>query len=62
MADLGSITHTARHQHQCAGCGLTIGAGEQYVRAQLPGGGLLAKRAFHSKCYTGLVAGMKKGK
>jgi len=61
MGDLASITHTARRQHQCAGCGLTIGAGEQYVRAQLPGGGLLAKKAFHSKCYAALAAAVEKG-
>lgn len=60
-ATLNSITHTAMRQHQCAGCGLTVHSGERYVRAQVPGGGLLAKRAFHIKCYTGLVAGLKRG-
>ena len=56
MADLSNITHVARRQHQCAFCGLSIPTGERYVRAQAPGGGLLAKRAFHSKCYSGLLA------
>lgn len=49
-------THTARRQHQCAGCGLTVHTGERYVRAQVPGGGRAAKVAFHSKCYAGLSA------
>ena len=53
---LDGITHTARRQHQCAGCGLTVHTGERYVRAQVPGGGRAAKRAFHSKCYVGLSA------
>lgn len=53
---LDSIQHTARRQHLCAGCGLTVQTGERYVRAQVPGGGLLAKRAFHSKCYTAHLA------
>ncbi len=53
--NLDSITHLARRQHQCAFCGLSIPTGERYVRAQVPGGGLLAKRAFHSKCYSGLL-------
>ena len=44
-------THTARRQHRCAGCGLTVHTGERYVRAQLPGGGRAAKQAFHSSCY-----------
>ena len=48
---LNSITHTARRQHQCAGCGLTVHTGERYVRAQVPGGGRAAKRAFHTACY-----------
>lgn len=55
MVDLTNITHTARRQHQCAFCGLSIATGEQYVRAQLPGGGRLEKRAFHQGCYRGLV-------
>lgn len=54
--NLSDLTLTARRQHRCAGCGLTVRAGEQYVRAQLPGGGLLAKKAFHSKCYTAILA------
>jgi len=54
--NLDEITHTARHQHQCAGCGLTVHTGERYVRAQVPGGGRSAKAAFHGKCYAGLVA------
>lgn len=54
--NLDQITHEARRQHQCAFCGRTVQAGELYVRAQVPGGGLLAKRAFHSKCYSGLLA------
>lgn len=49
---LDGITHTARRQHQCAGCGLTVHTGERYVRAQVPGGGRAAKRAFHIACYT----------
>ena len=53
---LNSIQHTARREHQCAFCGRTIAVGERYVRDQMPGGGLLAKRAFHSKCYSGLLA------
>lgn len=58
---LESITLTARRDHRCAFCGMTVPAGQQYVRAPVPGGGRLAKRAFHSKCYAGLVAGLKKG-
>lgn len=57
---LDSIQHTARRQHQCAFCGRTVQAGELYVRAQVPGGGLLAKRAFHSKCFAGLVEAVEK--
>ncbi|WP_312517258.1 hypothetical protein [Massilia sp.] len=53
---LNSIQHTARHQHQCAGCGLTVHSGERYVRAQVPDGGRAAKAAFHSNCYTRLAA------
>lgn len=58
---LDSITHTARRQHQCAGCGLTVHIGDRYVRAQVPGGGRVAKAAFHSKCYAGLSAAAEKG-
>ena len=54
---LDSITHTARRHHLCAGCGRTVHAGERYVRAQLPGGGRAAKQAFHSTCYTAILAG-----
>jgi hypothetical protein len=61
MAGLDRITHTARRDHLCAFCGLTVRTGEQYVRTQSPGGAQ-AKKPFHSKCYTGLAAGMKKGK
>ena len=61
MADLTRITHTARRQHQCACCGLTVRAGERYVRAQVPGGGRVAKVAFHSKCYASLSAAAEKG-
>lgn len=59
--NLDSITHTARRDHLRAFCGMTVRKNEQYVRAQSPGGAQ-AKKAFHSKCYVGLVAGMKKGK
>jgi len=62
MAGLDSITHTARRDHLCAFCGRTVATGERYVRAQVPGGGLLVKRAFHSECYAGLAASLKKGK
>jgi hypothetical protein len=55
------VTHTARRDHLCAFCGMTVRTGERYVRAQSPGGAQ-AKKAFHSACYVGLVAGMKKGK
>jgi proteasome lid subunit RPN8/RPN11 len=61
MVILDSITHTARRQHQCACCGLTVHTGERYVRAQVPGGGRAAKRAFHSKCYVRLTAAAEKG-
>jgi len=60
MVDLSNITHTARREHRCAFCGLTVQAGQQYVRAQHPGGGRLEKRAFHSKCYAGLVSAVEK--
>lgn len=59
-ADPSSITHTARRQHQCAFCGRTVQAGERYVRARMPGGGRLAKRAFHSNCYADLAVGASK--
>lgn len=58
---LETITHTARRDHLCAFCGMTVRTGERYVRAQSPGGAQ-AKKPFHSACYAGLVAGMKKGK
>lgn len=62
MVDLSNITHEARRQHQCAFCGMSIPTGVRYVRAPVPGGGRLAKRAFHSKCYAGLLkAGEKQG-
>ena len=60
MVDLSNITHEARRQHQCAFCGLSIPTGARYVRAPVPGGGRLAKRAFHSKCYSGLVTSASK--
>jgi hypothetical protein len=50
------VTHTARRDHLCAFCGMTLRTGERYVRAQSPGGAQ-AKKAFHSKCYQGLAAG-----
>ena len=55
MAGLDSITHTARRDHLCAFCGMTVRTGERYVRAQSPGGAQ-AKKRFHSDCYRGLVA------
>lgn len=58
--NLDHITRLARRDHRCAFCGLTVPAGQQYVRAPVPGGGRLAKRAFHSKCYAGLVAGAER--
>jgi hypothetical protein len=58
--NLDSITHTARRPHQCAFCGRTVQSGEQYVRAQMPGGGRLEKRAFHQGCYRGLVDSVSK--
>lgn len=57
---LNSIKHTARREHQCAFCGLSIPTGVRYVRAPVPGGGRLAKRPFHSKCYAGLTASANK--
>lgn len=53
---LASITHTARRSHICSQCGRTIHTGERYVRAPAPGGGLVAKQAMHSKCYSALLA------
>lgn len=53
--NLDRITRTARRDHRCAFCGLTVPAGQQYVRASVPGGGRLEKRAFHQGCYRGLV-------
>jgi len=61
MVDLSNITHEARRQHQCAFCGLSIPTGVRYVRAPVPGGGRLAKRPFHSKCYQGLARDIKNG-
>lgn len=54
MAGFDSHTHTARRDHLCAFCGMTVRTGERYVRAQSPGGAQ-AKEAFHSKCYQGLA-------
>ena len=56
---LEEITHTARRDHLCAFCGMTVQKNERYVRAQSPGGAQ-AKKAFHSKCYTGLLASHNK--
>ena len=53
--NLDSITHTARRDHLCAFCGMTVKKDERYVRAQSPGGAQ-AKKAFHTKCYQGLTA------
>lgn len=58
---LDSITRTARRDHRCAFCGMTVPTGQQYVRAQYPGGGRLEKRAFHSKCYQGLARNIENG-
>jgi hypothetical protein len=49
------VTHTARRDHLCAFCGMTVRKNERYVRAQSPGGAQ-AKKPFHSACYIGLVA------
>ena len=57
---LNSIQHTARREHLCACCGMTVNAGTQYVRAQVPGGGLRAKRPMHSKCYTAHLASIER--
>jgi proteasome lid subunit RPN8/RPN11 len=57
---MNEITHTARRGHICASCGMTICTGERYMRAPLPGGGLVAKKAMHSKCYTALLASASK--
>jgi hypothetical protein len=51
-----SITHTARRDHLCAFCGMTVCTGERYVRAQSPGGAQ-AKKAFHGGCYRELLPG-----
>ena len=56
MSNLDAITHTARRDHLCAFCGLTVRTGERYVRAQSPGGAQ-AKKAYHSSCYRGLLPG-----
>jgi hypothetical protein len=50
--DPAEITHTARCDHLCAFCGMTVRTGERYVRAQSPGGAQ-AKKPFHSACYAG---------
>jgi len=55
MASLDHITYTARRDHLCAFCGMTVRTGERYVRAQSPGGAQ-AKKPFHIKCYQGLTA------
>ena len=52
---LDHITRTARCDHLCAFCGMTVASGAQYVRAQSPGGAQ-AKKPFHIKCYQGLIA------
>lgn len=49
---LESIQHTARRSRLCACCGLTVHTGERYVRAQVPGGQVVAKKAMHTACYT----------
>ena len=56
MGNLDANTHTARRDHLCAFCGMTVRTGERYVRAQSPGGAQ-AKKAFHSACYRGLLPG-----
>lgn len=48
---LNEITHTARRNYLCACCGMTVHAYSKYVRVQVPGGGLVAKKPMHSKCY-----------
>ena len=55
---LESITRTARRDHLCAFCGMTVRKNERYVRAQSPGGAQ-AKKPFHTKCYQGLTAGQQ---
>jgi hypothetical protein len=55
---LNSMTHTARRDHLCAFCGMTVRTGERYVRAQSPGGAQ-AEKAFHTRCYQGLVTSTK---
>ncbi|WP_306393451.1 hypothetical protein [Telluria beijingensis] len=49
---LDEITHTARSNYLCACCGMTVPGGSRYVRAQVPGGGLVAKKPMHTACYT----------
>jgi len=57
---LSSITHTARCDHLCAFCGRTVATGERYVRAQVPGGGRVAKQAFHQPCYEAILASVNR--
>jgi len=38
MTSLDNITRTARRDHLCAFCGMTVQKDERYVRAQSPGG------------------------
>lgn len=45
MTSLDNITYTARRDHLCAFCGMTVASGTQYVRTQSPGGAQ-AKKAF----------------
>jgi hypothetical protein len=59
--NMDAITSTARRPYLCAFCGITVAAGERYVRAQQPGGGLLAKKPFRSTCYARLAAAVEKG-
>jgi len=59
--NLDEIMRTARRPHLCGHCGLTVWKDEKYVRAQDPNGGRVAKKAFHSKCYAGLVVAVGKG-
>ena len=58
--NLSEITRAARRDYLCACCGMTVNAGTQYVRAQVPGGGLRAKRPMHSKCYTAHLASIER--